>query len=225
MAIARQTIIDTVFFGTAVPASTYLSSGAQYFHEDLGTFFGTEANVDGAKAALSDGGFDPEAPTSDTLDMIVLSSPSTNQVATIVQSNLAEIGIRVAIFSDQIGPWINRLFGGDYDLAMLSVEAQATTGFGSEYPYLGYRSGFPSNLNNVNDPDLDALLDAAVVAPDGQPALDAWRAVQQYDLDAGLYQIQIVTARYVEGVNPELGSYQTSNTGLHPFAKDAQPPV
>ena len=65
----------------------------------------------------------------------------------------------------------------------------------------------PGNLNGSlygfpADEEYDALLLAAVQTPE-EGAGAAWQAVQRYDVEQGLYQIQIVTARYVEAIaNP-----------------------
>ena len=75
----------------------------------------------------------------------------------------------------------------------------------------------PGNLNGSlygfpADTEFDALLLAAVQAPEDEAGA-AWQAVQRYDVEQGLYQIQIVTARYVEAIADSVSGYAASSLG------------
>ena len=144
----------------------------------------------------------------------------------MVQADLAAAGIPVALFVESTSQVVERLtVTGDYDLVLLAVEVQAASGFGSDYPYLSATSDMPGNLNGSlygfpADEEYDALLLAAVQAPE-EEAGAAWQAVQRYDVEQGLYQIQIVTARYVEAIAASVTGYRASSLGGPYNVKDA----
>jgi ABC-type transport system substrate-binding protein len=144
----------------------------------------------------------------------------------MVQANLAAVDIPVAIFVESTSQVVERLtVTREYDLVLLAVEVQAASGFGSEYPYFAATSDMPGNLNGSlygfpADTEYDALLLAAVQAPEEEAAA-AWQAVQRFDVEQGLYQIQIVTARYVEAIADSVKGYHASSLGLPYNVKQA----
>lgn len=205
-AVNRGQVVDQVFAGTAVPASTYLSSGSLYFDEELGAFFGSGPDLDQARDFLEQAGGPPDQP----LLYLVDSLQSVVDVATIVQSSLAELGIEVNLSVEEIASWFPKFLAQEYDLVSFTALAQSSSGFGPDYPYLGYTTGAASNFNQFSDPRMDELLLTAVTAPEGDEAQAAWRAVQEYDLET-LGQIQVVTARYLEGTGEALVDYEPSS--------------
>lgn len=210
-ALDRGQVVDQVFAGAAVPASTYLSSGSLYFDEELGTAFGSEPDLDKAREFLEMAG----GPPTDPLLYLVDSTQAVVDVATIVQSSLAAIDIEVNLSPEEIASWFPKFLAQEYDLVSFNVFAQSTSGFGPDYPFLGYSTGSPTNFNGFSDPKMDELLITAVSVPEGEEAQQAWRAVQEYDLET-LGQIQVVTARYIEGVGDALVDYEPSSLGwLH----------
>jgi ABC-type transport system substrate-binding protein len=213
-AIGRDGIANEAFFGTAIPASTLLSSGADHFDPQLGDFFGGPADPEEAAQYLEEAGGPPQEP----LGLYLINDPYLLDTAVMVQADLAAVGIPVAIFVESTSQVVERLtVTREYDLVLLAVEVQAASGFGSEYPYFAATSDMPGNLNGSlygfpADTEYDALLLAAVQAPE-EEAGAAWQAVQRYDAEQGLYEIQIVTARYVEAIADSVSGYQASSLG------------
>ena len=213
-AIGRGGIANDAFFGAAIPAATLLSSRADHFDPQLGDFFGGPADPEEAAQYLEEAG----GPPGQTLGLYLIDDPYLLDTAVLVQADLAAVGIPVAIFVESTSQVVERLtVTRDYDLVLLAVEVQAASGFGSDYPYWSATSDMPGNLNGSlygfpADEEYDALLLAAVQAPD-EEAGAAWQAVQRYDVEQGLYQIQIVTARYVEAIAPSVTGYLASSLG------------
>ncbi|GIW07012.1 MAG: diguanylate phosphodiesterase [Dehalococcoidia bacterium] len=203
-ALDRQAIIDNVYNGAAVPAATYLSSGTQYFDEKLGTFFGNRPDLAKARAALQRAGGPPVR----ELNYVINNSPAANDIATIVQANLRAIGVNVKIIADEGGAYTDKLFGGDFDLIMVIAGTGSSSGFAPDYVYNGYYSKSGNNFNKSTDAEMDRLLERAISVPDSE-AQAAWRAVQERDLQI-LGQIQVVTARYVEGRSRTIQNYRAS---------------
>ena len=212
-AIGRAGIANEAFFGTAIPASTLLSSGADHFDPQLGDFYGGPADPEEARQLSRRSGG-----TEEPLGLYLIDDPYLLDTAVMVQADLAAVGIPVAIFVESTSQVVERLtVTREYDLVLLAVEVQAASGFGSEYPYFAATSDMPGNLNGSlygfpADTEYDALLLAAVQAPEDEAGA-AWQAVQRYDVEQGLYQIQIVTARYVEAIADSVSGYAASSLG------------
>ncbi|HVB46698.1 MAG TPA: ABC transporter substrate-binding protein [Streptosporangiaceae bacterium] len=189
-AIDRKAIISQVFAGYAVPDATLPANGAQYYD----TAIGQSISLDLAKAQsyLKAAGGPPKSP----LSLVVLASPTAPAVTTIVQENLAKIGINTDVTVLQIAPALQKLFTGDYDLFFLDVLYQESTGFAGDIAYLATTPGAFSNFNHANDKQLYKLALHAVSVPDGPEAQAAWRAVQQRWVEY-LPQINLVTSRVI----------------------------
>jgi peptide/nickel transport system substrate-binding protein len=203
-AIDRQAIIDQVYAGTAVPASTYLSSGSQYFDERLGMTFGNRPDLAKARDYLQRSNY----PAGREVVLVYQNTPDNADIATILQANFRALGLTLRLSPVDLPALTPLLQSGDYDLMLLSASAQVSSGFSPHYVYLGYLTGGVSNFNSYSDPQMDELLRRAVAAPPDQAAA-AWRAVQERDLQ-NPGQLQVVTARYVEAYGKSLQNYQPS---------------
>ena len=199
-AIDRNAITNQVFAGYAVPDATLPANGAQYYDVAIGQ----SIHLDLAKARsyLNAAGGPPKNP----LSLVVLSSPTAPAVTTIVQENLAKIGIKTNVTVLQVAAALQKLFAGDYDLFFLDVLYQESTGFAGDIAYLATTPGAFSNFNHANDKQLYHLALHAVSVPDGPEAQAAWRAVQQRWVEY-LPQINLVTSRVI---------YATSHLNVRP---------
>jgi peptide/nickel transport system substrate-binding protein len=206
-AMNRQEILSQVCEGIGVSESTLPMFGAQYYDRTVGDFFGSTPDIAKAKQYVSAAGGPPSAP----LEIVVLADSITTPTAPIVQQNLEAIGVPSKIISLATTPALNRLFAQSYDLFLIDVTAQQSSGFGSYIAYLGAYPGAFANFNKVNDPTLTELLSKAVTetTPDGKKA--AWKAVQEAWVQK-VPQIQLVTSHQVEATSRSLHGY--TPTGL-----------
>lgn len=203
-AIDRGQIINSVYNGTAVPASTLLASGTSYWDEDLGSTYGSSANLVKAKDALAKTDVAPDA----EIELVVRNEPTSIALGTVLQSNLQALGLKVRLSPEESASYLPKLFSGDFDLMMLDIEGGLSSGFTPFYNYAAVHTGSGSNYIKFSDPEIDGLLDKAVADP-ADPAA-AWRAVQARDLEILPY-IPTVTARYTEAYSKRLKGHTPSS--------------
>jgi len=202
-AIDRAQVLQTVFNGIGVPESTLPQKGAEYYDDALGQYFGSKPDVAKAKAYVAKAGGAPSKP----LQLVVLGGPVTTPTAPIVQENLAAIGVKSTISDLGEEPALAKLFAQDFDLFLLEVTAQQSTGFGSYIAYLAVYPGAFANFNKFNDPTMTALASKAVSVTSDAEKAAAWKAVQQ-EWVKQVPQVQICTSHYIEGGSKSLTGYQ-----------------
>ncbi|GEM_PF-2200667 len=206
-AINRGQVIQQVFAGIGNPESTLPVHGAEFYDAALGGYFGTSPDVAKAKSYLAKAGGPPSKP----LDIVVLSDDITNPTAAIVQQNLKAVGIPAVITSLGETAALARLFAQNYDLFLLDVLAQESTGFGSYIAYLATYPGAFANFNKFSNPEMTRLATQAVTVTSSAAQAAAWKAVQEAWLTM-MPQILICSSRYIEAASSGLRGYQP--TGL-----------
>lgn len=200
----RQRIVDQVYAGAGRPNSTYLTYGTLYHDEELGMYFGSTPNVEKAKEHLEASGVELDRP----LSIIAVNKPSVVSAMTILQANLAEIGIEATVDAQEVAGFYPALVSGDYDVIAFDSPASTSAGFAPDYVFGGLYSKAANNFAKFNDPEMDELLDAALTAPKDEQA-DAWLAVSQRDVETQ-GNIQLVAAQTSEAWSKELVGYQPS---------------
>lgn len=203
-AIDRGQIIESVYAGAAVTASTLLANGTSYWDAEIGDTYGTSANLDKAKEALAK----TDVPADAEIELVVRNEPLAISLGTVLQSNLQALGLQVRLSPEESASYLPKLFSGDFDLMMLDIEAGLSSGFTPFYNYAAVQTGSGSNYIGFSDPIIDELLNTAVADP-ADPAA-AWRAVQERDLEILPY-IPTVTARYTEAFSERLKGHVPSS--------------
>lgn len=203
-AIDRGQIINSVYGGTAVPASTMLANGTSYWDSGLGNTYGTTADLGKAKAALAK----TTLAAGTEIELVVRNEPLPIAVGTVLQANLQALGLKVRLSPEEAASYFPKLISGDFDLMLLDIESGLSSGFTPFYNYAAIRTGSGSNYIKFSDPTMDDLLDKAISNP-ADPAA-AWRAVQERDLEILPY-IPTVTSRYVEANSQRLKGYEPSS--------------
>ncbi len=206
-AMDRKEILDQVFSGIGVAESTLPQAGAQYYDTSYGSYFGQSPDVAKAKGYVTAAG----GPPSKALEIVVLSNDVTDATAPIVEQNLSAIGVPSQIITLGETPALSRLFSLDYDLFLLDVTVQQSSGFGSYLAYLAVYPGAFANFNKFNDPTMTTLVSAAVSATTSSAQAAAWKAVQQ-EWVKQVPQVLLVTSHFIEAANKSLKGY--SPTGL-----------
>lgn len=204
-AIDRQAIVDKVFQGAGRPNSTYLTYGTQFHDEELGLTFGERADLEKAREHLAASGIDLDR----DLSIIATNQPAVVNAATIIQANLADLGLKARVDAEEVAGFFPKLVSGEYDLILYNSPSSISTGFAPDYVNGGLNSASSSNFNGFGDSQLDTLLNAALVAPEEEQAA-AWRAVQERDVEIQ-GNIQIAVSQNTQAWSKDLGDYRPSN--------------
>lgn len=202
-AIDRQAIVDQVYSGYATPISTYLQRGANYYNDKYGTAFGKRPDLAKAKEYLAKAGGAPDRP----LELYLTNVEDQTAAATIIQANLAEIGIKVEIVPLSAGALLEKTSSAELDLSLLHQPATSSAGLAPYYVYNGLYSKSPVNRIKFADDKMDELLIEAMRAPHGKAAEKAWAAVQKRDVETQ-GQIQIVADNYIEAWSSRITNYK-----------------
>ncbi|MCI8609283.1 MAG: ABC transporter substrate-binding protein [Firmicutes bacterium] len=125
LAIDKQLIIDSVLKGHGVVTCSALMPSSPYFNSDIKF----ERNIEEAKKLLKEANFD----LSQTYTLAA-GAGSKEQIATIIQQNLAEIGVNCEIVTGDGATLMSGLRDGSLDMGLL----QTTTGASPTYLILDY---------------------------------------------------------------------------------------
>jgi len=152
MAIDKEGMMLAAFDGTVNP--TWVQ-GPEVFAGS--TFEGVYSfDPEGALQLLEEHGVDPATMGFE----IIASTPPRATMATVVQANLAAIGIPVTIIQQDVATTQQLLGDGDFEAAFMGFTQPSMLGY--------LRAKFHSssigttNRSRVNNPELDALIDAAI---------------------------------------------------------------
>lgn len=201
-AIDRESIIKVTMNGFANPAISNAPMGYTSSTDENAVGYDLEK----AKELLAQSGVDPS-----TVEMpLVYTSDADLRTATIIQANLAELGINVTLESMDNATWLSSYASGDYtagiiQLAQRTMEQWVTTLYHSKN--IGATNG-----TRLNDPQVDAYLDEAAVTLD-----DSQRQQIMTDCVAYLNEIcptiPLYNTVYVKAYNSGLGGANCNATG------------
>jgi ABC-type transport system substrate-binding protein len=210
-AVDRTAIVDDVLGGIGEPCTAVLAPSTPGSAELSESGIGVRPDFDAAAEAFAAS----RSSTARPFTIVTGDSRIAGAIAEHVARGCRELGFDASV--EPLAPAVlaARLAvtdpddPGDYDLAVVGAHTQPAGGYGPDYAYFGLRSGLPTNLNKVDDPQLDVLLDAAAV----DNSVDGWREVQAYDIASGLYQIPLVAGRHAEAVAPTVIGFEASGLG------------
>jgi len=170
-AINYDEILTAVYQGNATSLNNVMHSDNAYYSE----VEGFDYNVEKAKQLLADAGY----PNGFSTTILTTNAANDTAIATLLQSQLAKIGITVdcttaesAAFSSAIAP------GGTYDM-MVSGYSGYTYGPDAALRTFWYSSA-PLNYTNNNDPYVDELLDRAVAENDEATRQELYAELENY---------------------------------------------
>lgn len=170
-AIDLDSIIEAVTFGYGTPANSYIPAGGMFYNADNPSY---EHNLEEAKALLAEAGVEDL-----TIEFVVQAGDANyEQVAVLLQSQLAEAGITVNITKQETGQVWDTIVEGDYDLSPNYwtndvIDPDQKTGFvldGSDEDVLSYYTRY-------NNPEVNDLIAAARVETDEEK-----RKAMYYDI-------------------------------------------
>lgn len=176
-AIDYEEVIDIVCGGDAEMSGTFWGYGSYAEDKDLE---GYSYNLDLAKEYMEKSNYDGSTIS------IMCAVPSNVTTATILVDRLADIGIKAVVDErDFVGVITNTAYDV-HNYQMLCFNAM----FGYSADDCSRRFYYTAASGNkvaLSDPELDALIDAALVEPDTAKRIDMYKQVQQYNFDNVLY--------------------------------------
>jgi peptide/nickel transport system substrate-binding protein len=162
MAIDKEALNEVVYDGNAsVPVGPLLSKHS-YYPKDAKPFV---YDPEGAKKLLEEAGLPKD------FKMTIWTNDTKERIdsATIIQAQLAEVGITCEIQILEWGTFLEKLKSGDLAAFIIAWAAADMNPDPDSYvsgPFHSRYSG-PSNRTWLNDPEVDELIDKGKITPDG----------------------------------------------------------
>jgi len=174
LAIDRQAIIRYIFNGAARPASALLPPEHWAGNRDLPVIKPDRIQ---AKALLLKAGYGPGHPLH--LSYKTSSDPLRVRIATILQQQLAEVGIKVDVQSYDWGTFYGDIKAGHfqmYSLAWVGIKSPDI------FRYAFHSASLPpagANRGRLDDPRVDSLIERAGRAATRDAQADLYRTLQR----------------------------------------------
>ena len=172
-----------------------------------------QQDLDKARQLMKDAGHDPEKGI-DVVAICRAGDPYQCRIQEIVQDQLAKIGIRTKIETDDAGTWRERAFTRyDYDLYSYSAPAhEIPERFHKLFVY------GPSSFNTVGSADaqLDSMMEDAESSATQEEYEQRWLDYQLVFMEKVPYVFLDTPYRYT-AVQPYLKGYQNSVAGFNRF--------
>jgi peptide/nickel transport system substrate-binding protein len=171
--IDRQAIAKTALLGYGNPLWSGIPPGSKD-HVDFPEMY--PYNPEKAKAMLKEAGFDAKNPLTYTI-MTHGAEPALPNIATIIKTQLAKIGVDVTVEVLDRPIFLKRLTTTkEYD-QVVNFSSHIVDPFGRSF-VLDSRQG--ANAANHNDPQVDAILDRLALAPTAEEFSRLGRELQEY---------------------------------------------
>ena len=151
-AIDRKSIIENLYHGAATPVPCFYGN-PKYYPKDIEPY---DYNPDKAKQLLKDAGIDPAS-----LGEIVMDTYYNDQlsadVMTVIQQNLADIGIKIKLMPLDGAAWNSRYYEkGESQMSFIGGANGPDPNRAYQYFHSQSKAG---NNYGYNNPKLDELLD------------------------------------------------------------------
>jgi peptide/nickel transport system substrate-binding protein len=209
-AIDEQAVIDLALFGTGgVLATGTTIPGGNFYAVDSNPYTGRD--LERARALLAEagleGGFEFEMYITSTYDFL-------RDPAEVIQANLADIGVRATIRTEDWSVYLPTVYEGDYQATILGSSGQADP---DDFLYNQFHSGSAQNLVRLSDPELDALLEEGRRVSDPDARREIYLEAQARILELMPMVFIFHSAQY-EAIRPNVQGFEhfpnTSYLGL-----------
>ncbi len=160
-AIDKKSIVEVALDGRGSPGVAAVPNGLQGFSAKNAVSY----DINAAKKYLKESGVDPS-----TLSFPILcTNDEKRRVASVIQANLAEIGINAEIVSIEYATYLSKCSQGDF-IASLGGVANFDALSWMKRVYHSSQIG-AANFARFNDPEVDALINKALVTVDTEARL------------------------------------------------------
>lgn len=197
-AIDRNAVLEAAVYGKGTLQKTILNRGLWGFYDDMEGF---DYNVDRAKELMAEAGY-PNGGITTTLTYA--SGTPYEQIATVIQANLADIGITVTLEPMETATLKSTCVDGKQELFLWRWNEDSKVDF--VYRDLFY-TGSGSNYHHFSDPKVDELTDLVATEKDPDKRLADAKELQEYLVDQ-CPQVPLYIANLVVAYNKNLkGTY------------------
>lgn len=196
-AMDRQTIIETAVFSYGEPLIGLYPPGFWAGYDGEVPAQDLEAAAELLASVELPEGFAPGLLTWSQYDF--LSSTSV-----VVQEQLRQIGIEGVIEPEENAPYIERFFGGDFDIAVMGAAGYMDP---NEWLEQSLMTDGPNNAAGFSDPDLDALIEEGLAEQDQQARAAIYQRAQQIVIDDAPW-VSLYTSNTYEGLQNRVQGFR-----------------
>ena len=208
-AIDRDAVLEVAVYGKGTPQTTILNRGLWGFYDEMKGF---PYDVNRAKQLMAEAGY-PNGGINTTL-LIANSSPYIN-IAQVIQSDLKEIGINVAIQTVDDATLKATCKSGTQDLYLWRWNEDSKVDF--VYRDLFY-TGSGSNYHHYSDKHADELIDLVATEKDQDKRMQDGIELQKYLVNA-CPQVPLYIANLVIAYNKNLRGERLYGGGNHDWSQ------
>ncbi len=171
MAIDQQVFIDTIIEGRGTVANSYINQMIPGWTDEVQ---GYEYNIEKAKELMAEAGYP------DGFDCnIYVNGDTRTRSATIVQAQLAEIGINVEISTYEWGALLEILTAGTHEMFLLGWSNGSFDADSSTYALFHSDNwGATGNRAWLDDAEIDSLIEQGQVELDNEKRMDIYKQIQ-----------------------------------------------
>lgn len=204
-AIDREAVLEAAVYGKGTLQKTILNRGLWGFYDEMEGF---NYDVDRAKSLLAEAGI-AEGSINTTLSYA--SGNPYDQIATVIQANLADIGVNVTLEPMETATLRSACADGSQELFLWRWNEDSKVDF--VYRDLFY-TGTGSNYHHYSDPKADELVDLVATEKDQTKRLEYAQELQEYLVDA-CPQVPLYIANLVVAYNKNLQGQYFYGGGNH----------
>lgn len=196
-ALDREEVIAIVYSGNATACANVMHPDNEFFSADATKY---ELNLEKAKELLAEAGY----PNGFDCTIYCTTGNTQKAVATVVQSQLAKIGINVTIDAQESATFSEGVkHGGSYDMAVDGWGGYAAGVDAAVRPV--FHSTGATNRCNIEDAKVDELIDAGLAAPDSAARMQVYAELEDYLMEEAVWvpfaveRINVATKSALEG--------------------------
>ena len=204
-AIDRNAVLEAAVYGKGTPQTTILNRGLWGFYDEMDGF---DYDVERAKSLMAEAGY-PDGGITTTLSYAT--GTPYEQIATIIQANLADIGITVTLEPMETATLKSACVDGSQELFLWRWNEDSKVDF--VYRDLFY-TGSGSNYHHYGDAKADEMIDIVATEKDADKRLEAAQELQTYLVDA-CPQVPLYIANLVVAYNKDLQGQYFYGGGNH----------
>lgn len=212
-AIDRDAVLEAAVYGKGQLQTTILNRGLWSFYDDMDGF---DYDVERAKSLMEEAGYAGGSASNVVLttSLTYATSSPYEQIATVIQANLKEIGIEVTLNPLEDATLKTECSEGNQELFIWRWNEDSKVDF--VYRDLFYTDS-PSNYHQYSDAYADELVDKVATEKDEATRLAASEELQTYLVDA-CPQVPLYIANLVIAYNKNLQGQNLFGGGNHYWA-------